>query len=93
MEEWLTWLRSQPLLSYLIILIMTAIVYKVAFARELPILKSLLVYLVLAVGCVMFWVMFILRFPIIQILGVTLIMILLARIRMWMGNREKKADQ
>ncbi len=93
MEEWLTWLRSQPLLSYLIILIMTAIVYKVAFARELPILKSLLVYLVLAVGCVMFWVMFILRFPIVQILGVTLIMILLARIRMWMGNREKKADQ
>ncbi|MFD1426749.1 Ca2+/Na+ antiporter [Kroppenstedtia sanguinis] len=93
MEEWLTWLRSQPLLSYLIILIMTAIVYKVAFARELPILKSVLVYLVLAVGCVMFWVMFILRFPIIQILGVTLIMILLARIRMWMGNREKKADQ
>lgn len=72
---------------------MTAIVYKVAFARELPILKSVLVYLVLAVGCVMFWVMFILRFPIIQILGVTLIMILLARIRMWMGNREKKADQ
>lgn len=93
MEEWLTWLRSQPLLSYLIILIMTAIVYKVAFARELPILKSVLVYLVLAVGCVMFWVMFILRFPIVQILGVTLIMILLARIRMWMGNREKKADQ
>ncbi|EGK13080.1 YlaH-like family protein [Kroppenstedtia eburnea] len=93
MEEWLTWLRSQPLISYLIILIMTAIVYKVAFARKLPILKTLLVYLVLAVGCVMLWVMFILRFPIIQILGITLLMIVLARIRMWMGNRKKEADQ
>lgn len=93
MEESLTWLRSQPLISYLIILIMTAIVYKVAFARKLPILKTLLVYLVLAVGCVMLWVMFILRFPIIQILGITLLMIVLARIRMWMGNRKKEADQ
>ncbi|QKI83770.1 hypothetical protein GXN75_11345 [Kroppenstedtia eburnea] len=72
---------------------MTAIVYKVAFARKLPILKTLLVYLVLAVGCVMLWVMFILRFPIIQILGITLLMIVLARIRMWMGNRKKEADQ
>ncbi|GGA32296.1 hypothetical protein GCM10007416_01080 [Kroppenstedtia guangzhouensis] len=93
MEEALTWLRSQPLISYLLILIMTAIVYKVAFARKLPILKTLLVYLVLALGCVMLWIMFILRFPIVQILGITLVMIALARIRVWMGNRKKEADR
>lgn len=93
MEEILTWLRTQPLISYLIILMMTATVYKVAFAIKLPILKSLLIYLMLALGCAMLWIMFLLRFPIIQILFITLVMIALARIRMWMGERKKEADQ
>ncbi|MDA8353896.1 MAG: hypothetical protein M0Z65_12115 [Firmicutes bacterium] len=92
MEAINIWLKSHPLISYLVIVTMTAIVYKVAFARRLPVLKSLLVYVVLAVGCLLLWVMFFLRFPIIEILGITLVMIAVARIRMWMGARKEHTD-
>ncbi|PTX65065.1 YlaH-like protein [Melghirimyces profundicolus] len=92
MEEINAWLRSQPPVSYLVILAMTAVVYKVAFARKLPVLKSFVVYVVLAIGCVLLWGMFYLRFPIIEILAITLVMIAAARIRMWMGTRKKDTD-
>ncbi|SMO48891.1 YlaH-like family protein [Melghirimyces algeriensis] len=91
MEEIKAWLISHPFVSYLVIVALTAVVYKVAFARRLPILKSLVVYLVLALGCVLLWVMFYLQFPIVEILVITLIMIALARIRMGAGA-QKKAD-
>jgi hypothetical protein len=41
------------LLLYLVIFILTAIVYKLGFARKLPILKSFAVYVVLAIGCIL----------------------------------------
>ncbi|OYD07822.1 YlaH-like family protein [Paludifilum halophilum] len=93
MEALNDWLRQTPVAAYLSILVMTAVIYKVAFARKLPILKSLIVYLVLAFGCVLFWFLFILRFPIIEILLVTVVMIVIARIRMWMTDRKQKSPE
>ncbi|MFC4076581.1 YlaH-like family protein [Salinithrix halophila] len=87
------WLREIPLLSYLVILAMTAIIYKVAFARRLPVLKSLIVYMVLAIGCVLFWILFYLRFPILEILSVTVILIAIARIRMGISHRNDQTDK
>ncbi|PTM59275.1 YlaH-like family protein [Desmospora activa] len=87
MEAIHTFLRQTPWAGYLVILVLTAIVYKVAFARKLPILKAAVVYLVLALGCVLFWVMFMLGFPILEILLVTVLLIAVARIRMATGNR------
>lgn len=87
MEAIHTFLRQTPWAGYLVILILTAIVYKVAFARKLPILKSMVVYLVLALGCVMFWVMYILGFPIVEILVITVVLIVVARIRMAKGKK------
>jgi|GEM_PF-3530967 len=37
---------------YLVIFVLSAIVYKLGFARKLPILKSLVVYISLAFGCI-----------------------------------------
>lgn len=38
------------ILLYVVILILSAIVYKLGFARKLPILKTIIVYICLAIG-------------------------------------------
>ncbi|WP_025026255.1 YlaH-like family protein [Caldalkalibacillus mannanilyticus] len=38
---------------YFVIFILSAIVYKMGFARKLPILKSFVVYVALAFGCIL----------------------------------------
>ncbi|SFS49505.1 YlaH-like family protein [Marininema halotolerans] len=86
------WFRGEPLLSYLIILVLTGVIYKVAFARRLPVLKAALVYVALALGCVLFWVLFLLKFPILEILSITVVLIAIARIRMGMNHRKEQED-
>ncbi|MCS1350577.1 YlaH-like family protein [Mechercharimyces sp. CAU 1602] len=77
-----TWLQN-PWVAYFVILLATMLVYKVAFAIELPILKSVVIYLVLAIVCYFFMLMYlILQAPIIQILLITLFIIAIARWRM-----------
>ncbi|GGE22835.1 hypothetical protein GCM10011571_26130 [Marinithermofilum abyssi] len=93
MEAVDAWLKGHPLAAYLVIFVLTGIIYKVAFARKLPVLKSLIVYAVLAVGCVLFWLMFLLRFPIMEILLVTNAMIIIARIRMAMIRRSPSSSR
>ncbi|TLS37680.1 YlaH-like family protein [Pseudalkalibacillus caeni] len=39
------------LLLYLIIVALSVVVYKLGFARKLPVLKSAVIYIVLAIGC------------------------------------------
>lgn len=73
--------------AYIVILVMTAVIFKVAFARKLPILKAVVVYLVLAIGCYFFAIMHILRFPVIPALAITLVIIAVARLRMVISDR------
>lgn len=89
----IAWLNQLPFWGiYTITLVLTAMIYKIAFARELPVLKSALVYLALAIGCFLLAFMQILRFPIIQILFITAIIIGLTRARL-SYNRSKQAKQ
>ncbi|TCS94658.1 YlaH-like family protein [Hazenella coriacea] len=89
----ITWLNQLPFWGvYVMVLVLTAMIYKIAFARELPVLKSALVYLSLAIGCFLLAFMQILRFPIIQILFITAIIIGLTRVRL-SYNRSKQAKQ
>lgn len=87
--EWIYTTFNQFWPAYIIILIMTAIIFKVAFARKLPILKSIIVYVVLAIGCYLFTIMHILRFPVMPALAMTLVIIVIARLRMWTIDRKR----
>lgn len=40
------------LLLYVIILVLSAIVYKIGFAKKLPLLKSFIIYILLMIGCI-----------------------------------------
>ena len=84
-KEWLT----NPAIAYVVILLLTGIVYKVAFARKLPLLKQLIIYLALAFGCLMLLFFHFMGLPIVPALAATVVLILVARLRMGTGNQKE----
>jgi hypothetical protein len=90
-ETLFNWISQVPPWSlYFIILLLSVIIYKVAFARKLPPLKSLVVYFVLALGCVLFWIMQLVQFPMIQALLITVLIIVVTRVRLWYSKKQAK---
>jgi hypothetical protein len=86
-----TWLHSlPPLAAYLIILALTAIIYKTAFAVGLPVLKSVLVYVCLAVGCGLLTLFHYMDFPMIPALAVTVILIAVTRLRLYAVRKQNE---
>lgn len=86
-----SWISEVPPWSlYFIILFLSVAIYKVAFARKLPPLKSLVVYFVLSVGCVLFWIMQLVQFPMIQALLITVVLIVVTRLRLWYSKKQAK---
>ncbi|WP_017727150.1 YlaH-like family protein [Halalkalibacterium ligniniphilum] len=41
--------------TYLLMVALTILVFNLGFARKLPLLKSIIVYVVLVLGCLVFW--------------------------------------
>ncbi|MFA8437631.1 YlaH-like family protein [Bacillaceae bacterium YX66] len=76
-------------LLYIIVVILTVIVFQLGFARKLPLLKMLIVYIALLVGSVIltFLAMFI---PIAEGLIVAAIVLIIYRIRL---HQTKKKEQ
>ncbi|MGA8941391.1 MAG: YlaH-like family protein [Thermoactinomyces sp.] len=94
MLAWLNdWLHSLSFTSvFLVIFGLTAIVYKAAFAVRLPILKTVLVVLSLAAGCLLLTLLHYMEFPIIPVLLVIVILIGLARIRLCLTGKKEKNE-
>ncbi|WP_054949446.1 YlaH-like family protein [Numidum massiliense] len=88
--EWIYETLDRFWLAYAVIFILTGIVYKVAFARRLPVLKALIIYLFLAAGCYLFTIMHFLRFPVVLALAGTVVLIIIARLRMTATNRKRE---
>ena len=84
---------ERPVVAYFVILILMGIVYKVAFARPLPPLKALVVYVFLALGCFLLLLFHMLQFPIVPILVISVVLIGVARIRMAMTERKSRSDE
>lgn len=75
-------------LLYLTIVILSVIVYKLGFAKELPIFKSMIIYILLIAGDLIltFFAVFL---PVAEGLVVAAIILIIYKIRL---NREKKAN-
>lgn len=87
------WLEHLPPWGvYLIILVLSAIVYQTVFAPKLalPVWKKAMVYLFLALGCGLIYLFQILGFPMIQILLITIVLIIVTGVRLAFSRREKK---
>jgi hypothetical protein len=83
------WLNSlSPWTIYFIIVVLAAVVYKVAFAIRLPLLKQVIVYVVLAIGCLLLTLFHYMGFPVIPILFFTVILIAVTRIRLYFVRKQ-----
>lgn len=89
-SAWLDQLPSWG--TYLIILVLTSVIYQTAFARSLPLLKSAVVYVVLAIGCYLLLIFDILGFPMIPSLFITVVLIVVTRARLSWSRRKQKGD-
>ncbi|RUS48462.1 YlaH-like family protein [Cohnella sp. AR92] len=86
------WFADHRLISYIIILAFTIYIFNAVFRMgRLPILKEILVYIVMAIGCLVLLVLQIDKLPIIQCMGVAVIMMLMLRMRQlydkWRGGQ------
>ncbi|WP_010530407.1 YlaH-like family protein [Lentibacillus jeotgali] len=75
---------------YVINMILAAIAYKLGFAKELPVLKSVLVYVMLAAGMLILNLFSLVGYPITDSLIVICLVLGIYRYRL---HRERKAKQ
>ena len=77
--------------TFALVFVLSAIVYKLGFAKKLPVGKNLIIYLFLFVGCIVltFLALFL---PMIEGLIVAALILIVYKTRLWREkNEEKKA--
>ncbi len=77
--------------AYIAIVLLAVVVFKLGFARELPILKKIVVYLALVIGCFVLWMMeFAFGAPIIVVLIISAAFLGIYRFRLHLHRKEKE---
>ncbi len=85
------WFSDHPLISYILIFAFTVYIFNAVFrASRLPILKEILVYILMAIGCLVLLVLQIDKLPIIQCMGIAVILMLMLRLRQLYDKRRKR---
>ncbi|MBO2943231.1 YlaH-like family protein [Paenibacillus sp. F411] len=89
------WFAEHPLISYIIIFALVAYVYNKVFRvkQKMPLLKEVLLYLLMALGCGMLLIFQIDKLPIIQCLLVAVGLMLMVRIRYFVEDRQRKKNE
>jgi hypothetical protein len=76
------WFHNHPLIAYVLILAFTIYIFNAVFRMgRLPILKEVVVYLIMAIGCLVLLLLQFDKLPIIQCMAVAVAMMLLLRLR------------
>ncbi|GAB6932592.1 YlaH-like family protein [Calditerricola satsumensis] len=78
--------------AYAVIFVLTVILYNLGFARKLPLLKTAIVYLLLAIGCVPLTVLYALGLPIVPALLVGVALLVVVQIRRRAAARRKREE-
>lgn len=74
---------------YIVNLILSVIAYKLGFARQLPLLKSIIVYTLLAIGVIVITLFSLVKYPMTETLIIISIVLGIYRFRL---HRERKND-
>jgi|SRR5699024_9026274 len=77
---------------YIINLVLSAIAYKLGFARKLSIGKSLIVYVLLALGTYITTIFSIMMLPMTESLVIIVIVLAIYRSRMYLQRKQKNAS-
>lgn len=76
---------------YFTIVVLSIIVYKLGFAKKLPLLKALIIYVFLLIGCIILTVLA-LQLPIVGALFVSAIVLTIYKIRLWWSKKKKQNE-
>lgn len=87
------WFHEHQIVSYLLILAFTIYIFNAVFRPgKLPILKEVVVYLMMALGCGILLIMQLDKLPIIQCMAVAVAMMLLLRLRQVYDKMNKRRE-
>ncbi|WP_042471561.1 YlaH-like family protein [Bacillus ndiopicus] len=75
-------------ITLLVIFALSALVFKLGFARELPLMKNIIIYTFLFVGCIVL-TLFALYLPMIEGLIVAALILIIYKTRLWREKREQ----
>lgn len=75
---------------YILNLIFGVIAYKLGFARELPLLKSIIVYILLAIGMFIITLFSLVKYPMTETLIIISIVLAIYRFRLHRERKERK---
>ncbi|HEY2421803.1 MAG TPA: YlaH-like family protein [Neobacillus sp.] len=84
----LTNIKTGVLLQYLFIVILTVIVYRLGFAKKLPLLKNVVIYLCLIIGDLIM-LFFSYGLPIAEGLMVAAVILILYKIRLHQAKKQQ----
>ncbi|WP_407268140.1 YlaH-like family protein [Radiobacillus sp. PE A8.2] len=74
---------------YVTIVILTVICYKLGFAKQLPLLKSAIVYVILAIGCIGLTFFAILGLPVAECMIVIALVLGIYRFRLYQERKKR----
>jgi len=74
---------------FILVFILSAIVYKLGFAKKLSLGKNIIIYIFLFLGCILL-TFFALFLPMIEGLIVAALVLILYKIRLWREKKEEK---
>ncbi|MFF2445993.1 YlaH-like family protein [Neobacillus sp. NPDC058068] len=84
----LTDVKTAVWLQYLYIVILAAIVYKLGFAKKLPLLKNIVIYFCLLIGCLVMLI-FSYALPIAEGLAGAAILLIIYKIRLHQTKKQQ----
>ncbi len=84
----LTNIETGVLLQYFFIVILTVIVYRLGFAKKLPLLKNVIIYFCLCAGCLIM-LFFSYALPIAEGLGVAALILIIYKIRLHQSKKQQ----
>jgi len=79
------------IILYFIILALAIVTYKLGFAKKLPVLKSAIIYVVLALGCMMLTILAVFGLPIAEGLVVSSLILGIYRFRLHNERKDREA--
>jgi hypothetical protein len=87
----LTNVHTAVWLQYFFILILSALVYKLGFAKKLPLLKNIVIYAFLAIGCFVM-LFFSYALPIAEGLAVAALILIVYKIRLYQSKKHQQTE-
>lgn len=84
-------IKTGVILQYIFIVILSVIVYRLGFAKKLPLGKNIVIYFSLCIGCLML-LFFSYALPIAEGLGVAAVLLIIYKIRLHQSKKQANSE-